>query len=74
MARPLKVRTTIRPHKVIEVGDAELLDLTRQGLIHSHEDREGLKSPHKWEPASKGELEKTGDGIITGATTERTGE
>lgn len=28
-----KVRTTINPGTVLTVGDAELLDLTRQGLI-----------------------------------------
>ncbi|GAA4082711.1 hypothetical protein [Actinomadura miaoliensis] len=28
-----KIRTTMRPHTVTEVGDAELLDLQRQGLI-----------------------------------------
>lgn len=29
------VRTTINPREVIRVGDAELLDLERQGLIYS---------------------------------------
>lgn len=33
-----KVRTTIEPAVVLEVDDAELLDLTRQGLIQSIED------------------------------------
>lgn len=31
------VRTTFRPDKVIEVGDAELIDLKRQGLIVSED-------------------------------------
>jgi len=30
-----KVRTTLEPERVIEVDDAELLDLTRQGLIYT---------------------------------------
>lgn len=30
-----RIRTTINPREVIEVGDAELLDLERQGLVHS---------------------------------------
>lgn len=29
------VRTTFNPHEVIRVGDAELLDLERQGLIYT---------------------------------------
>lgn len=32
-----RVRTTITPDEVIEVGDAEYLDLTRQGLIFEGE-------------------------------------
>lgn len=32
------VRTTINPHEVIRVGDAELLDLKRQGLIYEGDD------------------------------------
>lgn len=28
-----KIRTTFTPGEVLTVGDAELLDLTRQGLI-----------------------------------------
>lgn len=28
-----KIRTTINPREVLTVGDAELLDLKRQGLI-----------------------------------------
>lgn len=29
-----KIRTTINPGEVLTVDDAELLDLTRQGLIY----------------------------------------
>lgn len=29
-----EVRTTFNPHEVITVGDAELLDLKRQGLLY----------------------------------------
>jgi hypothetical protein len=32
------VRTTFNPREVIRVGAAELLDLTRQGLIYEGED------------------------------------
>lgn len=32
-----RIRTTINPGEVIEVGDAEFLDLTRQGLIFDGE-------------------------------------
>lgn len=59
MANTTKVRTTFTPDTVLEVGDAELIDLKRQGLLHSHEpltdDRykallgEGnIKSPERW--------------------------
>lgn len=37
-----KVRTTINPGTVLTVGDAELLDLTRQGLILPEERAEKL--------------------------------
>lgn len=37
MANTTKVRTTFTPDTVLEVGDAELIDLKRQGLLHSHE-------------------------------------
>lgn len=51
-----KVRTSINPGEVIEVSDAELLDLSRQGLIHS---REGDES---WQDA---EPEQVDSGVIT---------
>jgi hypothetical protein len=38
-----KVRTTIEPGRVIEVDDAELLDLDRQGLLKSYEGGKGWK-------------------------------
>ena len=41
-----KIRTTITPGEVITVDDAVLLDLTRQGLVHSSESGEHGK--HKW--------------------------
>lgn len=31
-----KITTTFEPGKVIDVDEAELLDLTRQGLVNSH--------------------------------------
>lgn len=40
MGRKTKVRTTIEPGVVLNVGDAELTDLHRLGVIHSS-DREG---------------------------------
>lgn len=43
-----KIRTTIRPDEEITVGDAELLDLQRQGLV-----REAPKSEARREPAGK---------------------
>lgn len=51
-----KVRTSINPGEVIEVSDAELLDLSRQGLIHS---REGDES---WQDAEPVEVDS---GVIT---------
>lgn len=59
MANTTKVRTTFTPDTVLEVGDAELIDLKRQGLLHSHEpltdDRytallgdSSLASPKRW--------------------------
>ena len=32
------VRTTIQPHVTLEVGDAEYLDLKRQGLLIEEDD------------------------------------
>ena len=33
------IRTTINPREVIQVGAAELLDLTRQGLVYDETDQ-----------------------------------
>lgn len=41
-----KIRTTITPGEVLEVDDATLTDLSRQGLVHSSESGEHGK--HKW--------------------------
>jgi hypothetical protein len=52
-----KVRTTIEPGVVLTVDDSELLDLDRQGLIHSSES--GKYGKAKWPAADK--AEKTAD-------------
>lgn len=62
-----KIRTTIEPGKVLEVGDAELVDLHRQHLLHSHESNDstkglGLKSASKWRD---GKVEVVESGVIT---------
>jgi hypothetical protein len=51
MARKTKVRTTIEPGTVIAIDDTELIDLDRQGLIHSSE-RDGVGS-HEWKPEAE---------------------
>lgn len=56
-----KIRTTITPGEVLEVDDATLTDLSRQGLVHSSESGEHGK--HKWKaeaPASKAD-EQSGE-------------
>jgi len=64
------VRTTFEPGKVLEVGDAELVDLSRQSLLHSfersdHTDEQGLgKSPKPWK---SGKPEEVDSGVITDA-------
>jgi hypothetical protein len=50
-----KVRTTINPEVVLSVDDAELLDLTRQGLIKSQEGDKGWKPE---EPADETDKKK----------------
>lgn len=67
------VRTANRPFEAIEVGAAEFLDLTRQGLVYSHEDVEGLKSPNKWVAPTTSEKVETTSGVITDAPTEGEG-
>lgn len=63
-----KIRTTIEPGKVLEVGDAELVDLHRQHLLHSHEGNENTKalglgkSLNKWHT---GKAEVIESGVIT---------
>lgn len=37
MSKTHAIRTTINPGEVIKVDDAELVDLTRQGLVKSAE-------------------------------------
>lgn len=45
MARKTKVRTTLNPGTVIKVEEAELIDLSRQGLIYSRELADGETIP-----------------------------
>lgn len=57
------VRATIEPSVVREIDDAELLDLARQGFIHSYEKTEAAAAvlegtvfkttSRKWAPAEK---------------------
>lgn len=49
-----RVRITMEPSVVREVDDSEFTDLSRQGLIHSHNRGDGT-SPEDWEPAERGE-------------------
>jgi hypothetical protein len=59
MSNTTAVRTTLRPHEVIEVGDAELIDLERQGLIDSKHGDKG------WKPATSSSKVATDSGVIT---------
>lgn len=54
MATKTRVRVTQEPNVVREVDDSEFLDLSRMGLIHSHNKGDGT-SPNAWEPAERGE-------------------
>ncbi len=62
-----KVRTTFEPEKVLEVDDAELVDLSRQKVLHSFErndstDALGIgKSPNRWRD---GKPEETEGGVL----------
>lgn len=47
VARKTKVRTTNEPGVVLAIDDTELVDLNRQGLIHSSEAGHGK---HEWRP------------------------
>jgi len=49
-----RVRVTQEPSVVREVDESEFTDLSRMGLIHSHNKGDGT-SPHDWEPAERGE-------------------
>lgn len=49
-----RVRVTMEPSVVREVDDSEFTDLSRMGLIHSHNRGDG-SSPEEWEPAERGE-------------------
>lgn len=48
------VRVTQEPNVVREVDDAVFLDLSRQGLIYSHNRGDGT-SPEKWAAKKKNE-------------------
>lgn len=56
-------RATQEPGIVREVDDAELLDLHRQGILHSYEHTEAaaavlggaVKTPGKWKSPDRGE-------------------
>lgn len=56
------VRATLEPDVVREVSGAELLDLSRQGLLHSYDRTDAaqaalggshVKTPGKWKAADK---------------------
>lgn len=57
------VRVTQEPGVVHEVDDRELLDLSRQGILHSYEHTDEaaeilsgtVATPGKWKAATKGE-------------------
>lgn len=63
MADKTKVRVTQEPGVVREVDDRELVDLQRQGILHSFEHTEhalhvlpkSYKAPNRWRGAEKGE-------------------
>lgn len=67
------VRVTIEPGVVREVEDVVLVDLARQGLIHSYEHTAAaekvlggtIKGVQKWKPAEKGEPIVTADAAMT---------
>ena len=62
-----KVRTTFDPATVLEVDERELVDLERQGLIHSRQLGKNEK-PRKGEKAwESGKAESTDSGVITDA-------
>lgn len=48
VAKSTKVRVTMEPGVVRKVDDRELVDLDRQGLIHSSES--GEYGSHEWKP------------------------
>lgn len=54
MGKPIQVRVTQEPGVVREVDSAEFTDLSRQGLLHSH-NVEGVKSPRKWVDKKRGD-------------------
>ncbi len=70
-----KLRVTIEPGVVREVDDAELVDLARQGLIHSYEHTDAAAAVltafdlkptvKKWRDADKGEEIVTAPPAIT---------
>lgn len=60
-----KIRTTINPGEVLTVDDAELLDLTRQGLVLDE------KKTEKIEKAEAAAAAKADD---TSGTTDEKGE
>lgn len=77
MADKTRVRVTIEPGVVREVDDAELLDLHRQGLLHSFERSEitdavtgGAKSPHRWQSPAKGDDIVEAPASVTDTATE----
>lgn len=53
-----QVRTTMQPDQVIEVGDAELLDLKRQGLLVGEPEPAQVSAPAATPSAVPGALDK----------------
>lgn len=78
-----RVRATIEPGVVREVGDAELLDLARQGLIDSYDRTDEAKAalggehfstPSRWAAPKKGEAVVAPDAPLTEPTAQNEGE
>jgi hypothetical protein len=53
MSETRKIRTKMRPHETIEVGPAEYLDLSRQGLIHEEVQEQAAPAPEVSAPGTE---------------------
>lgn len=74
VAEKIAVRVTQEPGVVRHVTPEEFTDLARQGILHSHEQVDGRKSPNRWRGPSDAGAVVEAPAAMTDTQTDTKGE